>query len=364
MDSYNEVEDDHIKICEVEGSDFMEFPREENDTVLLSTIQAQFPNAIGLKYRGSSGAWRALRAVENVLDAPKGGWGDKVYCLTISETSKRKSEHAASESTKRSRLNPLLQDMAVMNLPFQTTEEELREYFEKHYGDLEYCEVKKFRDTGKSRGYGFIRFKDEVAAKEAVNGEHHMHGRRVDVKQKQDKPMKLFVGRLPDGTTLEELREYFGEFGELQDVYIPTPFRNFGFVTYASSEDGKNVLRDSHALHGNRLNVMERNQDGGKQGNKPPPNDRSRSDSTYDKYKSNESSSNYSYDRHNKDSTNYVYNKSSTSHNTYGASGQSDSNYSYDKYSSASQNVPSTQQSGGGMDSDLKNMLLQYLAGK
>ena len=79
-----EEEDDHIRISEQEDSEFMEFPKEDDSTVLLSTIQAQFPAAIGLKYKASSGAWRAIRAVDNILEAPKGGWGDRVYCLTTS----------------------------------------------------------------------------------------------------------------------------------------------------------------------------------------------------------------------------------------------------------------------------------------
>ena len=79
----NTYEDDHIRISENEDSDFMEFPKEEDGTVLLSTIQAQFPDAIGIKYKGSSGAWRVIREVDNTLAAPKGGWGDRVYYLTV-----------------------------------------------------------------------------------------------------------------------------------------------------------------------------------------------------------------------------------------------------------------------------------------
>jgi len=311
MDSYGNVEDDYIKISEVEGSEFMEFPKEDDNTVLLSTLQAQFPNAIGLKYRGSSGAWRALRAVDNVLEAPKEGWGDTVYCLTVTEVNKRKSDNDANGEMKKSRLNPLLQDMAVLNLPFETTQDEIKDYFETNYGDLDYCELKTFRDTGKSRGYGFVRFKDESAAKEAVSAEHHMHGRKVDLKLKQEKPMKLFVGRLPDGTTEEQLKEYFSPFGELSDVYIPTPFRNFAFVSYASKDDGLSVLREEHSLNGARLNVQERNQD--RQGN--------RGQSDYSNTNGNRSS--------------------------------------YDKKAGV---LPRQQQQQSGMDPLLKNMLLQYLA--
>ena len=77
-------DDDYVKIAQKEGTEFMEFPIENNGSILLSTIQAQYQHAIGLKYRSSSGAWRAIREANNTLDPPKGGWGSRVYCLTLS----------------------------------------------------------------------------------------------------------------------------------------------------------------------------------------------------------------------------------------------------------------------------------------
>ena len=60
--------------------------------------------------------------------------------------------------------------------------------------------------------------------------------------------MKLFVGHLPHGTTTQDLDSYFSRYGQLTDTYIPTPFRNFAFITFASTEDGKCCLRDTHLL--------------------------------------------------------------------------------------------------------------------
>ena len=74
-----------VKIAQQESSDdIMELPREKEGTILLSTIQAQFPSAIGLKYKSSSGGWRGIRAVDNVLDPPFGGWGETTYFITQS----------------------------------------------------------------------------------------------------------------------------------------------------------------------------------------------------------------------------------------------------------------------------------------
>ena len=46
----------------------------------------------------------------------------------------------------------------------------------------------------------------------------------------------MFVGRCTDDMTAEDLREYFGKFGEVTDVFIPKPFRAFAFVTFLDPE--------------------------------------------------------------------------------------------------------------------------------
>jgi len=245
--------DDYVKVAGNEDSEFMEFPLESDGTLMLSTIQSHFPSAIGLKYKASSGAFRGLRAVDNRFEAPRGGWGELVYYVTESEAQKRKIDDVNPVS-KRRVANVLLQDIAVFGLPWASTDDEVREYFEK-YGELAYCEVKKDRATGKSRGYGFIRFKTEEAAQEALKDDHYINGRRVDLRHKKDSPMKLFVGRIPGGTTTEDLHEYFSQFGEVKDTYLPPPFRGFGFITFESSEVGNQVLSEKHIFKGVRLNI-------------------------------------------------------------------------------------------------------------
>ena len=74
-----------IRVVEKEGSEqVMELPVENNGTMLLTTIQAQFPRAIGLKYKSESGAWRGVRAAGDALDPPLDGWGQIDYVVTES----------------------------------------------------------------------------------------------------------------------------------------------------------------------------------------------------------------------------------------------------------------------------------------
>lgn len=60
----------------------------------------------------------------------------------------------------------------VGNLPFSTTDDELRGLFEKH-GTLVSVSVISDRETGRSRGFAFVEFEDASsaeAARQALDG--------------------------------------------------------------------------------------------------------------------------------------------------------------------------------------------------
>lgn len=69
-----------IQVCE-EDEEPIELPVEEDGTLLLSTLQGQFPGSCGLKYRaGENRAVRGIRLTENRLHPPPStGWSDYVY---------------------------------------------------------------------------------------------------------------------------------------------------------------------------------------------------------------------------------------------------------------------------------------------
>ena len=55
----------------------------------------------------------------------------------------------------------------VGNLPYTTTEDELRDMFEPH-GAIESVAVITDRDTGRSRGFGFVEMREASAADKAI----------------------------------------------------------------------------------------------------------------------------------------------------------------------------------------------------
>jgi hypothetical protein len=46
----------------------------------------------------------------------------------------------------------------------------------------------------------------------------------------------VFVGRCTEDMTAEELQQFFCQYGEVVDVFIPKPFRAFAFVTFADDK--------------------------------------------------------------------------------------------------------------------------------
>jgi RNA recognition motif-containing protein len=60
----------------------------------------------------------------------------------------------------------------VGNLPFDTTNDQLEDLFGEH-GTVSRAQVISDRETGRSRGFGFVEMEDENAAQtaiEAING--------------------------------------------------------------------------------------------------------------------------------------------------------------------------------------------------
>jgi RNA recognition motif-containing protein len=89
-----------------------------------------------------------------------------------------------------------LKKLYVGNLPFETNEDELREMFEQH-GPTVSVRVITDRETGRSRGFGFVEFESDSnaqAALQALDG-RDMGGRALRVNEAQDKERRGGGGR-------------------------------------------------------------------------------------------------------------------------------------------------------------------------
>ncbi|HJU45840.1 MAG TPA: RNA-binding protein [Chitinophagaceae bacterium] len=76
-------------------------------------------------------------------------------------------------------------NMYVSNLSFHTSEEDLRKLFEQ-FGQVSSAKVITDRETGRSRGFGFVEMSD-AEAKEAMNA--------LNNKEIEGRPMSVTVAR-------------------------------------------------------------------------------------------------------------------------------------------------------------------------
>ena len=59
---------------------------------------------------------------------------------------------------------------------------------------------------------------------------------------------KIFVGRVTENLTKEDMKDHFEAFGQVTDVYIPTPFRQFAFVQFSESKAAQSLLGKEHII--------------------------------------------------------------------------------------------------------------------
>ncbi|KAL8044501.1 hypothetical protein ABFX02_08G049200 [Erythranthe guttata] len=207
----------------------------------------------------------------------------------------------------------------VARIPPSVTEAVFRSHFEK-YGDITDLYMPKDPTTKGHRGIGFITFANSEAVDDLMVDTHELGGSTVVVdratpKEEDFRPVsrapppstaggygaynayinaatryaalgappmfdhsghagpihgrgeasrgmgkKIFVGRLPQEASVDDLRHYFGRFGRILDVYVPkdpkrTGHRGFGFVTFSDDGVADRVARRSHEICGQQVAI-------------------------------------------------------------------------------------------------------------
>ncbi|XP_075166192.1 TAR DNA-binding protein 43-like isoform X2 [Haematobia irritans] len=254
-----------VPVVEEDGDEPIELPTENDKNLLLSTLQAQFPGASGLKYiNPETKNFRGIRLNDGKLYPPSdSGWSTHIYHCVFPKENKRKSDDQLENSTaktKRMESRARCTDLIVLGLPWKTTEESLRAYFET-FGEVLMAQIKKDIHSGQSKGFGFVRFGSYDVQARVLSNRHSIDGRWCEVKVPNSKgapnqiPCKVFVGRCTEDITAEDLKDYFSRFGEVTDVFIPRPFRAFSFVTFLDPEVASSLCGEDHIVKGVSLHV-------------------------------------------------------------------------------------------------------------
>eukprot|EP01084_Bolivina_argentea_P175537 303956_1 len=159
----------------------------------------------------------------------------------------------------------------IGGVSFSTTDEDFFQYFAK-YGELEDCVLIREKNTGESRGFGFVTYKDKAVSEHVAKQQLYLDGRRLDPKpsisrfsmdkihEHRNQTTKVFVGGLHDDTSEAELSEHFSGFGEVLEINImydrfTNAPRGFGFVTFKEPDVAQKVIDwdQDHMIHDKKV---------------------------------------------------------------------------------------------------------------
>ncbi|XP_077332289.1 heterogeneous nuclear ribonucleoprotein D-like isoform X2 [Lithobates pipiens] len=146
--------------------------------------------------------------------------------------------------------------MFIGGLSWDTSKKDLTEYLAR-FGEVLDCTIKTDPVTGRSRGFGFVLFKEAISVDKVLElKEHKLDGKLIDPKRAKalkgkEPPKKVFVGGLSPDTTEEQIKDYFGGFGEIENIELPMDTktnerRGFCFITYADEEPVKKLLESRY----------------------------------------------------------------------------------------------------------------------
>jgi len=136
--------------------------------------------------------------------------------------------------------------MFIGGLSGNTTPENLKKYFEQ-FGIVSECMIMKDAITKRSRGFGFITFSNADSVDKVLElSKHILDEKTIDPKrafprQKHPKMVtrtkKIFVGGLSAETSSDDVKNYFGQYGKVEDAMLmfdksTKRHRGFGFVTF------------------------------------------------------------------------------------------------------------------------------------
>ena len=182
------------------------------------------------------------------------------------------------------------EELFVRNIGFNTTQEELADFFAK-YGDVEESKIVTDKNTGKSRGFGFLKFYEKKAAVAAMKDADNIvvGGRNLQIRYSNDKGSQMqgsgnsakkgpvtefgvFVGNISYKCTENDLKKFFKDCGKVADVRIAKKpdgkLKGFAHVDFETKEGmEKAVEKNGKELQGRALRIDKSTSGNGRGGN-------------------------------------------------------------------------------------------------
>ena len=182
------------------------------------------------------------------------------------------------------------EELFVRNIGYSTTQEELAEFFAK-YGDVEESKIVTDKQTGKSRGFGFLKFYEKKSAVAAMKDADNIvvGGRNLQIRYSNDKNSQIkggngnsakkgpatefgvFVGNISYKCTENDLKKFFKDCGKIAEVRIAKrddgKLKGFAHVDFETKEAmEKAVEKNGKELQGRPLKIDQSTRGGNARG--------------------------------------------------------------------------------------------------
>lgn len=160
----------------------------------------------------------------------------------------------------------------IGGLGFETSEEALKSHFEQ-WGEVVDCVIMKNPTTNRSKGFGFITFKEPDSLDTTQTKRPHViDGKTVDTKRAMPRDEaqenkvtvnKMFVGGLDENTSEDQVKETFASFGNVEKVEMikdktTGKQKRFCFVTFDDHDCvDKCVIQKHFQLCGKNVEVKK-----------------------------------------------------------------------------------------------------------
>ncbi|XP_038647592.1 heterogeneous nuclear ribonucleoprotein D-like isoform X2 [Scyliorhinus canicula] len=146
--------------------------------------------------------------------------------------------------------------MFIGGLSWDTSKKDLTDYLSR-FGEVLDCTIKMDAVTGRSRGFGFVLFREPASVDRVLElKEHKLDGRLIDPKRAKaikgkEPAKKVFVGGLSPDVPEEMVKDYFGAYGEIEGIELPidnktNERRGFCFITFMEEEPVKRLLENKY----------------------------------------------------------------------------------------------------------------------
>jgi len=208
-------------------------------------------------FETNEAAEQAIKNVNNMLLNDK-----KVFVGRFMTRSQRTEAYGTT--------NKRFTNVFVKNFGNNMEDDKLQEMFAK-FGEITSAVCAKGED-GKSKGHGFVNFKDAASAEEAVNALHEsdfldkklfvgrfqkkfervstlkkIHEEKKQERQNRYMGINLYIKNLDDTIDDERLRKEFTSFGTITSAKVMTEngrSKGFGFVCFSAPEEATKAVTD------------------------------------------------------------------------------------------------------------------------